>query len=162
MTKAKQIEKLMSRVAKVSNGCWLYGKGKSYGQIHWRHRKREIATHASLRLFKGVRYVKGKDVCHSCHNPPCVNPKHLRLGTRSDNVKDAIEKGTFISNWPGKPSRKGQLTKAKVIVIKRRLANGERGIDISKDYPEVTAQAIWHIKTGHRWGHVKCAPPKKR
>lgn len=35
------------------------------------------------------------EVCHSCGNPPCVNPKHLRWGTRKDNVRDAIEHGTF-------------------------------------------------------------------
>jgi len=27
---------------------------------------------------------------HSCDNPGCVNPDHLRWGTELDNIKDAI------------------------------------------------------------------------
>jgi hypothetical protein len=36
--------------------------------------------------------VGEEDGCHHCDNPPCCNPAHLYVGTRAENVGDAVER----------------------------------------------------------------------
>ena len=33
-------------------------------------------------------------VCHTCHNPKCINVKHLYVGSRSSNACDSVKAGT--------------------------------------------------------------------
>lgn len=41
---------------------------------------------------------EGHEVLHSCDNKACFNPLHLRWGTRSENVVEAIERGLRPQN----------------------------------------------------------------
>jgi hypothetical protein len=81
----------MSHVAKGSSDeCWLWTAFRtSRGYGHFRHTgTHEIASHAAYRLLIGP-IPDGMDVMHSCDNPPCVNPAHLSIGTRRQNMHDA-------------------------------------------------------------------------
>jgi hypothetical protein len=42
------------------------------------------------------------------------------------------------------------LTEAKVLEIKGRLKQGERGVDLAREFG-VSRQIVGHIKTGYRW-----------
>lgn len=76
-------------------GCWEWtGKRdtKNYG-IARVDGIAVRATRLSLFGFKGVELQPGDCACHHCDNPPCVNPDHLFVGTRSDNNQDSSRKG---------------------------------------------------------------------
>jgi hypothetical protein len=77
----------------MPDGCHIWIKGKNqngYGNIRNNGRK-VIASRASYTIYNGP-IPHGMVVCHSCDNPPCVNPAHLFLGSMSDNTKDSVNK----------------------------------------------------------------------
>lgn len=85
---------LLERMIPVpESGCWLWtgGLSKGYGNIMDGTRCR-LAHRVSYELFVG-EIPKGKQVLHRCDVPCCINPRHLFLGTRSDNMRDCFQKG---------------------------------------------------------------------
>ena len=48
-------------------------------------------------VFKQTYGYLPKVVMHSCDNPICVNPEHLIAGNQSDNIKDCVSKGRYVS-----------------------------------------------------------------
>lgn len=77
---------------------WLSTMVGGYGQI-WDGEKRIGAHRASL-IIDG-RDPGNLDALHSCDNPICVNPAHLRPGTEKENAQDSIASGTFVQRHPG-------------------------------------------------------------
>lgn len=93
-----EIEAVRTRLLKNSSvkpsGCreWDLGRNRGgYGQSSFR-RKGVGAHRLSYAAFNGV-VKQGLYVLHRCDNPPCINPKHLFLGTDLDNVRDMLKKG---------------------------------------------------------------------
>ena len=86
-------------MAKVSpeptSGCWLWTGGVSgvgYGMISVGKRVVIGAHRASWLLHRGP-IPEGMQLCHKCDVRCCVNPDHLFVGTRSDNMQDCLRKG---------------------------------------------------------------------
>jgi hypothetical protein len=88
-----------------SEGCWEWQgarDGKRYGVL--RVDSQNIGTHRVSWVIANGPIPDGLFVCHTCDNPPCVNPAHLFLGTNQDNQRDASQKGRLWRqrNWKPK------------------------------------------------------------
>lgn len=76
--------------------CWPWTAGtdrKGYGVLGYQgktHRAHRLAL-----ILSGTEVPAGACVLHSCDNPPCCNPAHLRVGTNYENILDRSERGRF-------------------------------------------------------------------
>lgn len=81
---------------RITPGCWEWTDYRlpfGYGRIYDGATRRMLLTHrVSYELHHGP-IPDGLIVRHTCDNPPCVNPDHLELGTRVDNMQDCVQRG---------------------------------------------------------------------
>ena len=72
------------------DGCWNWSNKPArdgYGVLNILER-RHFAHRISWAIVNGRLPRPDECVCHSCDNPPCINPAHLWIGTQSDNAHD--------------------------------------------------------------------------
>lgn len=102
-------EKFWEKVRKT-DGCWEWigATVARYGVLYVGEGDRLVAKKAhrlSWEMQNGP-IPPGMLMCHTCDNPPCVNPAHLFLGTIADNNLDREAKGR---GWnPQSRARKAQ------------------------------------------------------
>jgi len=145
-------ERFWSKVDKTGD-CWLWTGGcTSYGYGAF-----SVST-GIAKLAHRVAYAlciapppDDLMVCHTCDNPPCVNPAHLFLGTRGDNNRDRAAKGR---TQRGEAHTSAKFTDETVKAIRARYAQG--GITqaaMAREYG-VSLQTIRCIVTNRSWRHL--------
>lgn len=95
-------------------------------------------------LFVGP-IPNGLSVLHSCDNPACINPAHLRVGTHAENMAEMRLKGRARMNFRTilTPEAVRAIRASKSIL---RVLAAKYGVSV---------QAISDARRGTRWGHVK-------
>ena len=86
--------------------CWLWKATLSHNGYADRisdNGRRYRPTHWALLHFKGIEVPAGMEADHLCRNPPCVNPDHLEVVTRSENERRKKDTATCKNGHPWTP-----------------------------------------------------------
>jgi hypothetical protein len=145
------MERLMLHTDKSSSECWLWTGAKDkrgYGKINiaGRYVQTHRAAWAEFKGDPGSLYV-----CHHCDTPACLNPEHLFLGTHLDNMSDMVQKDRH-SKGPSLPQAK--LTEELVRIIRATKISCRMWASAAGTTP----MAIWKVRTGKTWKHIKGTP----
>jgi hypothetical protein len=142
--------RLVERHSETQCWPWLGDRdGSGYGVFYFEGSLRG-AHELALSFSTGEVRHPYLMTCHSCDNPPCCNPNHLRFDTAQGNVDDMHERGRVHRG--SKASRYG-LTEADVLLMRERRALGARNKDLALDFG-VTISAVTAIVHGRNWKHV--------
>lgn len=148
-------EMLLSSYRVEPTGCWRWTKSlsnKGYGQFGYQvsGKTQMFAAHRAFAEMFGVN-IDNALVLHSCDNPWCVNPDHLRAGTLQDNMDDKVNRGRVFRPL-GSTHHSTNLTEAQVLEI-RRLAGATSRKELASTY-RTSVMAIGKIVRGDRWKHL--------
>lgn len=142
-----------SFVEGLEDECWEWLRSRhvaGYGQLKITSERRQAYSH---RIAFEVAYgpiPPGKQVCHTCDNPPCVNPHHLFVGTSGDNHQDMKRKNRHLF---GERNVRAVLTEQKareIVALSPLLSQRE----LAKRYG-VSQGTISKIALGRRWAHLR-------
>ena len=146
-------KKLKEHSKKMPSGCWEWQKSTNHGGYGLlRYGKDALAHRVSYLIFNGP-VGDGMDVCHSCDNRKCVNPAHLFVGTRKDNMQDALNKNRVAF---GERTSQSKLKSQDVSEILQAVARGESKRKLAAFYG-VALSTIWSIVYRRNWKSV-CVP----
>ncbi|MDN5931328.1 MAG: hypothetical protein L0I24_09745 [Pseudonocardia sp.] len=131
----------MSVDRRAPDECWPWTGYSEDGYGRFLLDGRMIGAHElAVSFTTGERRLPELETCHSCNNPPCCNPAHLRFDTRQGNVDDMVRSGRN-HKFPRR------LDDATVRLIRERRAAGACQDDLAARYG-VSASYISYLVTG--------------
>jgi len=144
------------------SGCYNWTAYKTpVGYGRFTYDRKPYQAHRWIYEYLNGPIEEGLVVRHQCHNPACVNPEHLLLGTHQDNMDDMVRAGR--SSKAPKAAHKGEknpmsiLTEQDVILIKKFFKrHNEHGVNVFLGrWFNVSRNTISEIKFGRSWSHLE-------
>lgn len=128
---------LAGSIPEPNGGCWIWLLGLDtggYGVISVKN-KTQLAHRVAFETFVGP-IPSDRLVRHRCDVRCCVNPDHLLSGTYKDNADDAVSRGRWLT---GEDHPRVKFTDQQVAEIRSRVAAGEAGSTVARDFKTSTS-----------------------
>lgn len=141
--------------------CWEWtgSRTRNYGQLASERSRPPYKAHRLSWVIHRGPIPAGLHVCHSCDNPPCVNPAHLWLGTDDDNHKDMIRKGRrdySKTNFArGERVNTAKLTAQQVREIRERYTGDRKTLALLSLEYGITVANILNVIERKTWRHIE-------
>lgn len=133
--------------------CWEWQRSRiprGYGQIKRTGERRQWYAHRISYAIANGPIPEGLQVCHSCDNPACVNPKHLFAGTSGDNHQDQKRKQRHLYGERNAESILTEVQAREILALAGIVTQRELGIRYG-----VSQGTISRIVLGLRWAHLQ-------
>lgn len=148
-------ERLLSKVKDTSpNKCWEWtgATNRGYGRTSMGLNHCIYAHRLSYEVFNNTRIPEGMEICHSCDNSLCINPKHLSVGTRETNARDSAVRNRIPF---GERHCWSKLNNERVCFIRKMLHTKKMtGPQLARKFG-VYHSAIYNAANGKTWRRVK-------
>lgn len=151
--------------------CWPWTGGLTiggYGKF-WLPPKAVLAHRVSFEIHYRLLLPR-EQALHSCDNPKCVNPRHLRAGTHQDNMDDRTLRGrhrkpgvkaqerqpkarTWETSPKGEHVNTAKLTPDIVRACRAAAASGTNYADLGRKYG-VSRRNMALLCQGRTWKTV--------
>lgn len=111
----------------------------------------DVTAHRMALISTKRLEPEGLSVLHSCDNPPCCNPHHLRFGTVQDNSNDMKARGrSYNGEQGGVENNRCKLTAEQFQQIITGLMEGKCNTDIARGLP-IGHALVSRIRRGRSW-----------
>lgn len=140
-----------------NSGCHLWiGNLNHRGYGLFKDGMTRKATHVALELDgrAAPKHERGEVCMHLCDTPACVNPRHLRVGSTLENVKDRDSKERACR---GSRCHRSRLSEADVLAV---LESMESYAALARRLG-VSANSIRAIRRGKSWKHLPRTPSRR-
>lgn len=154
------IIKIIEKLAQIGfeideNGChnWKgYIQPNGYGRF--RVAGVSLAAHRAAYVVSRGFIPDGADICHACDNRRCLNPEHLFVGSRQENMLDCKLKGRLsIQQDPsrilrGDRHKNRKLSSDQVAEIR---ASTDNAYQVAERY-RISPSHVWRLRSNQQWG----------
>jgi hypothetical protein len=158
------MDKAIKKIKKSPSGCWEWQASRNkqgYGKIGRSidGKIKHFSTHRFFYQELVGEIPQGMQVMHTCDNPPCCNPDHLKLGTAADNISDCVKKGRNYKGpkpwvgWKHSPEDHplAKLTNNDAKTVRHLYFAERRTLKEIGDFFGIAFQTVSKIVNNHRF-----------